>query len=111
VANRRNARCKLAGGDAWRDAFHHDHCVLYMVTAYTPTFGSSVLHLAPVGNLTVTLCVGMCNLLILPLSGALSDRVGRRPILITCTVAALITAYPALLWLAAGPSFARACWA
>jgi MFS family permease len=79
----------------------------YMVTAYTPTFGSSVLHLAPIGNLAVTLCVGMCNLMVLPLSGALSDRVGRRPILITCTVAALITAYPALLWLAAAPSFAR----
>jgi len=79
----------------------------YMVTAYTPTFGSSVLHLAPIGNLTVTLCVGMCNLLILPLSGALSDRLGRRPILITCTAAALITAYPALVWLAAAPSFAR----
>src|SRR5215469_8941267 len=79
----------------------------YMATAYTPTFGSSVLHLAPVGNLTVTLCVGMCNLLILPLSGALSDRLGRRPILITCTVAALITAYPALLWLTTAPSFAR----
>jgi MFS family permease len=79
----------------------------YMVTAYTPTFGSSVLHLAPIGNLTVTLCVGMCNLLVLPLSGSLSDRVGRRPILITCTIAALITAYPALLWLTAAPSFAR----
>jgi len=30
----------------------------YMVTAYTPTFGSTVLHLAATGNLVVTLCVG-----------------------------------------------------
>ena len=29
----------------------------YMITAYTPTFGSSVLHLAPMDSLVVTLCV------------------------------------------------------
>ncbi len=79
----------------------------YLVTAYTPTFGSSVLHLAATGNLVVTLCVGACNFVVLPLSGALSDRVGRRPILIFCTVIALLTAYPALLWLVSAPSFSR----
>jgi MFS family permease len=79
----------------------------YMVTAYTPTFGSSVLHLAVMGNLVVTLCVGACNFIVLPLSGSLSDRIGRRPILITCTIVALLTAYPALLWLVSAPSFTR----
>ena len=79
----------------------------YMVTAYTPTFGSAVLHLAAKGNLVVTLCVGACNFIVLPLSGALSDRIGRRPILIGCTVVALLTAYPALLWLVSAPSFTR----
>jgi metabolite-proton symporter len=79
----------------------------YLVTTYTPTFGSTVLHLASRSSLTVTLCVGACNLLVLPLSGALSDRIGRRPILIGCTVTALATAYPALLWLVSAPSFAR----
>ncbi len=34
----------------------------YMITAYTPTFGHSVLHLADIDNLTVTLCVGISNL-------------------------------------------------
>jgi metabolite-proton symporter len=79
----------------------------YFVTAYTPTFGASVLHLAASGNLVVTLCVGACNLLVLPLSGALSDRIGRRPILIACTLATLATAYPALSWLVSAPSFSR----
>jgi MFS family permease len=79
----------------------------YMVTAYTPTFGSSVLHLAATGNLIVTLCVGACNFAVLPLSGALSDRIGRRPILYACTIVALLTAYPALLWLVSAPSFIR----
>ncbi len=79
----------------------------YMVTAYTPTFGSAVLHLAATGNLVVTLCVGACNFAVLPLSGALSDRIGRRPILYACTIVALLTAYPALLWLVSAPSFTR----
>lgn len=79
----------------------------YLVTAYTPTFGSAVLHLAATGNLVVTLCVGACNFIVLPLSGALSDRIGRRPILVACTVIALLTAYPSLLWLVSAPSFTR----
>ncbi len=36
--------------------------------------------------------------------GALSDRIGRRPILIACTALAILTAYPAMLWLTASPS-------
>ena len=79
----------------------------YLVTVYTPTFGTSVLHLAATGSLIVTLCVGACNFIVLPLSGALSDRIGRRPILVGCTVVALLTAYPALLWLVSAPSFGR----
>jgi MFS family permease len=51
--------------------------------------------------------VGACSFVVLPLSGALSDRIGRRPILFACTIAALGTAYPALLWLVAAPSFSR----
>src|SRR6266480_1129793 len=38
----------------------------YMITAYTPTFGSSVLHLGNKDSLIVTLCVGASNLFWLP---------------------------------------------
>src|ERR1700692_4330018 len=79
----------------------------YMITAYTPTFGSSVLHLASIDSLIVTLCVGASNLFWLPVMGALSDRIGRRPLLFACTLLMLITAYPAMLWLVREPSFAR----
>jgi len=47
----------------------------YLITAYTPTFGRSVLHLADLDNLTVTVCTGVSNFLWLPVMGALSDRV------------------------------------
>ncbi len=79
----------------------------YMITAYTPTFGSSVLHLSSAASLGVTLCVGLSNFFWVPVMGALSDRVGRRPLLIACTVLTLATAYPALAWLVAAPSFSR----
>jgi len=79
----------------------------YMITAYTPTFGSAVLHLAAIDNLIVTLCVGVANFILLPTMGALSDRIGRRPVMLACTGMALLTAYPAMLWLVSAPSFAR----
>jgi MFS family permease len=79
----------------------------YMITAYTPTFGSSVLHLAPRDSLVVTLCVGASNLLWLPIMGSLSDRVGRRPLLFACTILMLVSAYPAMLWLVHDASFSR----
>jgi MFS family permease len=79
----------------------------YMITAYTPTFGSSVLHLAPMDSLVVTLCVGASNLLWLPIMGSLSDRVGRRPLLFSCTILMLVSAYPAMLWLVHEASFSR----
>jgi MFS family permease len=79
----------------------------YMITAYTPTFGNSVLRLATVDGLIVTLCVGASNLFWLPVMGALSDRVGRRPLLLAFTFLMLVTAYPAMLWLVRDPSFSR----
>jgi metabolite-proton symporter len=79
----------------------------YMITAYTPTFGNSVLHLSNRDSLLVTLCIGASNLFWLPIMGSLSDRIGRRPLLLACTILMLTTAYPAMLWLVKDPSFAR----
>lgn len=79
----------------------------YMITAYTPTFGNSVLHLSSADSLIVTLCVGASNLFWLPIMGSLSDRIGRRALLFACTVLMLITAYPAMLWLVHEPSLMR----
>lgn len=79
----------------------------YMITAYTPTFGNSVLRLGNKDSLIVTMCVGASNLFWLPVMGALSDRVGRRPLLLIFTTLMLITAYPVMLWLVRAPSFAR----
>jgi metabolite-proton symporter len=79
----------------------------YLITAYTPTFGQHELHLTPTAALLVTLCVGFSNLVWLPIMGAVSDRIGRFPVLIAATVLALVTAYPLMLWLVVSPSFGR----
>jgi metabolite-proton symporter len=79
----------------------------YLITAYTPTFGRVVLHLTDRDSLFVTLCVGISNFLWLPIGGAISDRIGRRPLLFFFTIATLVTAYPTMLWLVASPSYGR----
>jgi MFS transporter, MHS family, citrate/tricarballylate:H+ symporter len=79
----------------------------YTITVYTPTYGSSVLHLTATDGLIVTVCVGISNLFWLPVMGALSDRIGRRPLLLTFTIVAILTAYPALTWLVIEPTFGK----
>ncbi len=79
----------------------------YLITAYTPTYGIEVLHLTSTQSLMVTCCVGLSNFFWLPMGGAISDKVGRRPLLILITVAAILTAYPAMLWLVSSPSTTR----
>jgi len=79
----------------------------YLITAYTPTYGSVVLHLSAATSLWVTLCVGLSNFVLLPIAGAVSDRVGRKPLLLAATLVTILTAYPAMLWLTSAPSFFR----
>src|SRR3982075_2542100 len=79
----------------------------YFVTVYTPTFGKSVLNLSTRDSLLVTLMVAVTNFIGNPVGGAVSDRIGRKPVLLTIAGLSLVTAYPALLWLVADPSFGK----
>jgi MHS family citrate/tricarballylate:H+ symporter-like MFS transporter len=79
----------------------------YLITVYTPTFGLKVLKLTTLDSLIVTFCVGISNFIWLPVMGAASDRFGRKPILILFTVLTILTAYPALSWLVAAPTFPK----
>jgi MHS family citrate/tricarballylate:H+ symporter-like MFS transporter len=79
----------------------------YLITVYTPTFGKNVLKLSEVDSLIVTFCVALSNLFWLPVMGAVSDRIGRRPVLVTFTLLTILTAYPAITWLVNGPTFEK----
>ena len=82
----------------------------YLITVYTPTYGKNILKLEEIDGLIVTFCVGVSNLFWLPVMGAVSDRLGRQPILLTFTALAIVTVYPALSWLVAQPSFGGCSW-
>lgn len=79
----------------------------YLITVYTPTYGKSVLKLSVTDSLIVTTCVGLSNFFWLPVMGWLSDRIGRRPILLAFTALTILTAYPVLAWLVQEPSFEK----
>jgi MHS family citrate/tricarballylate:H+ symporter-like MFS transporter len=79
----------------------------YFVTVYTPTFGRTVLKLSSRDALLVTLLVAVTNFIWNPVGGALSDRIGRRPVLLTIAALSLVTAYPALHWLVEAPTFGK----
>jgi len=79
----------------------------YFVTVYTPTFGKTVLKLSTQDALLVTLLVAVTNFFWNPVGGALSDRIGRKPVLLTIAILSLLTTYPALHWLVQNPTFGK----
>jgi MFS family permease len=79
--------------------------MFYLITAYTPTFGRAELGLKPIDTFYVTTCVALTTFVMIPLMAALSDRIGRRPLLIGASLTIAIVAYPAMTWLVAAPSF------
>jgi MFS transporter, MHS family, citrate/tricarballylate:H+ symporter len=78
----------------------------YFVTVFTPSFGKE-LHLSAQDSLLVTLLVAVTNFIWNPVGGALSDRVGRKPVLLAIASLSFVTAYPSLLWLTAAPTFGK----
>ena len=77
----------------------------YFITVYTPTFGKNVLKLTEAESLAVTMLVAISNFIWLPIGGTVSDRIGRKPVLVTIAALAFVSAYPVLTWLVADPSF------
>ena len=78
----------------------------YFVTVFTPSFGKE-LHISAQDSLLVTLLVAVTNFIWNPVGGALSDRIGRKPVLMAIAGLSFVTAYPALHWLTAAPSFGK----
>ncbi|WP_395068054.1 MFS transporter [Paraburkholderia silvatlantica] len=79
--------------------------MFYLITAYTPTFGRAELGLKPIDTFYVTTCVALTTFVMIPVMAALSDRVGRKPLLVGASLMIAIVAWPAMTWLVAAPSF------
>jgi len=77
----------------------------YVILVYMPTFANKQLNM-PLNEAFVAQVIGLiCMTLVIPLCGALSDRIGRKPILIAAPVAYLLLLYPFFTWIHASPSF------
>ncbi|SCL26880.1 MFS transporter, MHS family, proline/betaine transporter [Micromonospora rhizosphaerae] len=74
----------------------------YVVMSYMPTYLKGVAHFDTGSMLAITSAALITHIVALPLWGALSDRVGRKPVLIGASVALVVVTYPAFLFIAQG---------
>lgn len=77
----------------------------YFITVYTTVYAKRTLEMSVTDSLLATVFVGLSNFFWLPMGGLLSDKIGRRPVLVGITTLAIFTSYPVLSWLVSDISF------
>ena len=81
-------------------------CVInYVFLVFLPSFASQTLKIDLSRALWSTALAGTLYLVLTPVVGHYSDRIGRKPMLFACSVLAFIMAYPLFMFLAAYPTF------
>lgn len=80
---------------------------MYVLLSYMPTYVSMYLHLHVSDAYTSTLIGVGLMILLIPCFGWLSDKVGRKNLLLLSMICCLIEIYPCFLWLNSAPSFQR----
>jgi MHS family proline/betaine transporter-like MFS transporter len=79
----------------------------YVMLLYMPTFATTQLGL-PLGEAFTAQSIGLgCLIIAVPLSGAISDLIGRKPIMMGAYVFYLSLAYPLFAWAHQSPSIGR----
>jgi MFS transporter, MHS family, proline/betaine transporter len=79
----------------------------YVILVYIPTFARSQLQL-PLDQAFLAQAIGLaCEVALIPICGALSDRIGRKPVMIASLLLSLVVPYPLFMWVSSSPSFSR----
>lgn len=76
----------------------------YVVTFYMPTYAIRELGLPPTVALIGAALTGLLSFALAPFVGRLSDRVGRKPLIVWSRAVLVLLIYPAFLWLTSAPS-------
>ena len=79
----------------------------YVILIYMPTFAQKQLAIAAGDAFTVQAIALVCLTVVIPISGAISDRVGQRPVLIVGAVLLLGVLYPLFERVHAAPTFSN----
>ncbi len=79
----------------------------YVVLVYMPTFARTQLGIPLADAFTAQVIGLLCLTAVIPLCGALSDRVGRKPVLLAATVALFVLLLPLFHWVLASPTLTR----
>lgn len=79
----------------------------YVVLVTMPGFASKQLGIPLQQAFTVQMIAVALLTVIIPLAGKLSDRIGRRTVLLYSSVAFLVVVYPLFAWVTAAPSLSR----
>ncbi|SEE96582.1 MFS transporter, MHS family, proline/betaine transporter [Arthrobacter alpinus] len=75
----------------------------YALTSYMPTYLTDSKGYDPVHGTLLTIPILVAMALCIPLTGRLSDRVGRRPVLWVGAISTVVLAVPAFLLIGVGP--------
>jgi len=76
----------------------------FLVIAFLPTYLQSFVGMDHVSALTITTIATVLSIVVIPISGLVSDYVGRKPVLIAASLAFIVLSVP-LFWLLASDQF------
>jgi MHS family proline/betaine transporter-like MFS transporter len=82
------------------------HVTFYVVLVYLLTYQEKVLGFDAGTAALLSTAASVAGLILVPLVGALSDRIGRKPLLIAAAISLVVLAYPLFVIMHSGTSWA-----